>query len=74
MPLVQAKCTACGAVLTFESTQEAAVCQSCDNAFVVENAINNYHAYNITINNITAENMVGDAESEKEQLYRNCGN
>lgn len=43
MPLVPAKCTVCGAVLTIDSTKETAVCQSCDNAFVVEKAINNYN-------------------------------
>lgn len=72
MPLVPAKCTVCGAVLTIDSTKEAAVCQSCGNAFVVENAINNYNTYNNIVNNITADTVVVNAESEKEQLYRNA--
>lgn len=72
MPLVPAKCTVCGAVLSIESTKEAAVCQSCGNAFVVENAINNYNTYNNTVNNITADTVIVNAESEKEQLYRNA--
>ena len=72
MPLVPAKCTVCGAVLSIESTKEAAVCQSCGNAFVVENAINNYNTYNNTVNNITADTVIVNSESEKEQLYRNA--
>lgn len=71
MPLVPAKCTVCGAVLTIDSTKEATVCQSCGNAFVVENAINNYNTYNNIVNNITADTVVVNAESEKEQLYKN---
>lgn len=72
MPLVPAKCTVCGAVLTIDSNKEAAVCKSCGNAFVVENAINNYNTYNNTVNNITADTVIVNTESEKEQLYRNA--
>ena len=50
MPLVNAKCTNCGATLTVDEDKEAAVCQYCNSAFIVEKAINNY---NIT-NNINA--------------------
>ena len=72
MPLVPAKCTVCGAVLTIDSSKEAAVCRSCGNAFVVENAINNYNTYNNIVNNITADTVVVQGESEKEQLHRNA--
>lgn len=68
MPLVPAKCTVCGAVLTIDSTKEAAVCQSCGNAFVVEKAINNYNTYNSVVNNITSDNLIVHIESEKERL------
>ena len=47
MPLVNAKCTNCGANLTVDETKDAAVCQYCGSAFIVEKAINNY---NTTIN------------------------
>ena len=50
MPLVEAKCTKCGAALTVDDSKEAMVCQYCGEAFIVEKAINNY---NIT-NNIQA--------------------
>ena len=68
MPLVPAKCTVCGAVLTIDSTKEAAVCQNCGNAFVVEKAINNYNTYNSVVNNITSDNVIVHIESEKERL------
>lgn len=45
MPLVQAKCTNCGAALEVDNTQDAMVCKYCGNAFVVEKAINNYTSY-----------------------------
>ncbi len=47
MPLVNAKCTNCGANLTVDEAKDAAVCQYCGSAFIVEKAINNY---NTTIN------------------------
>lgn len=68
MPLVPAKCTVCGALLYIDSSKEAAVCQSCGNAFVVEKAINNYNTYNSVVNNITSDNVIVHIESEKERL------
>lgn len=50
MSFVNAKCTNCGATLTVDNDKEAAICQYCNSAFIVEKAINNY---NIT-NNINA--------------------
>ena len=50
MPLVNAKCTNCGANIKIDDNKEAAVCEFCGSAFIVEKAINNY---NIT-NNINA--------------------
>lgn len=61
MPLVPAKCTVCGAILTINSDEDAAVCNSCGNAFVVEKAINNYNTYN-TINAETVVVQGADAE------------
>ena len=51
MPLVDAKCTNCGATLKVDNTNEAAICEHCGSAFIIEKAINNY---NVT-NNINAE-------------------
>lgn len=50
MPLVNAKCTNCGADLNVDRNKEAAVCEFCGSAFIVEKAINNYY----TTNNINA--------------------
>lgn len=58
--------------MTIDSTEEAAVCQSCGNAFVVEKAIDNYNTYNKNVNNINANTVVVNAASEKELLYRNA--
>lgn len=46
MPIVQAKCTNCGANLEVDSTREAAVCPFCGTAYVVEKAVNNYNTVN----------------------------
>ena len=51
MPLVQAKCTNCGANLQVESTKDAAVCENCGTAFIIEKAINEF---NIAKANISA--------------------
>lgn len=66
MPLVPAKCTICGAILTINSEKEAAICNNCGNAFIVEHAINNYNTYN-TIN---ADTVVVKGVNE-EQLLKN---
>lgn len=50
MPLVNAKCTNCGANLQVDNTKDAAICQYCGSAYIVEKAINNYN----TVNNINA--------------------
>ncbi len=55
MPLVNAKCTNCGANLNVDNTKDAAICQYCGSAFIVEKAINNY---NITNNNNINANVV----------------
>lgn len=51
MPLVNAKCTNCGANLQVDNTKDAAICQYCGSAYIVEKAINNYN----TVNHIHAE-------------------
>lgn len=43
MSLVNAKCTNCGATLIVENTNDAAMCQFCGSAFIIEKAINNFN-------------------------------
>ena len=68
MPFVQAKCTICGAELKIDSSKEAAICESCGNAFIVEKAINNYNTYSSVTNNINTDKLVLNIELEKERL------
>jgi len=49
MSLTQAQCTNCGANLSVDSAKEAAVCNFCGSAFIVEKAINNYNIANAQI-------------------------
>ena len=56
MPFVQAKCPECGGMLAVDDSKKAAVCQFCGDAFIVQEAINNYNTYNIT-NNTTNQNF-----------------
>ena len=62
MPLVQAKCTNCGANLEINNTLDAAVCPYCGAAFIVEKAINNYN----TTNHINARvvNVYGGSSAD----------
>ena len=55
MPLVNAKCTNCGANLKIDSSKDAAICEFCGSAFIVEKAVNNY---SITNNNQIHANVV----------------
>lgn len=56
MPFVQAKCPNCGGMLAVDDSKKAAICQFCEDAFIVEEAVNNYNTYNIT-NNTTNQNF-----------------
>ena len=64
MPIVEAKCTNCGAALQVDNTKDAAVCPYCQTPFIIEKAINNY---NIS-NNITAGtvNIIGGNSADFE--------
>ncbi len=46
MPLVEVKCTNCGQTLRVDDSKDAAICEFCGSAFIVEKAINNYNSYN----------------------------
>jgi len=48
MPMIAAKCTQCNAILQVNSSKDAAICDHCGTAFIIEKAINflqNYHSY-----------------------------
>lgn len=70
MPLVNVKCTNCGATLKVDDTQDAAVCEFCGSAYIVEKAIQNYYV----TNNINADNVfvTGKGDAEKERLLKNA--
>lgn len=60
MSFVQAKCPECGGMLAVDADKKAAVCQFCSEAFIVQEAINNYNTYNETINNYNTTHQYGD--------------
>lgn len=67
MPLVNAKCTNCGANLEVDNAKDAAICPYCQTAYIVEKAINNY---SIT-NNINAEQVnIFYSDSEENKIQR----
>ena len=59
MAFVAAKCTQCGANLQVDETKEAANCEHCGSAFIVEKAINNYNVANAQINAEVVNVQVG---------------
>lgn len=69
MPIVPAKCTACGANLNVDSNKDAAVCNYCGSAFIIEKAINNYNNYNtinadkVVVEGIQVETLLKNAET-----------
>ncbi len=78
MPLVEAKCTNCGAVLQVDDSLDAAICPYCNTAYIVEKAINNYTITNNITNNITAGvvniiNKTSDFEIETGVLKKYRG-
>lgn len=76
MPLVAAQCTNCGAALQVDNTKDAAVCQYCGSAFIVEKAIHNYeinNTYKIENANIIVNDEKSFAkrmEAAEEYLYK----
>lgn len=56
MPFVNAKCPNCGGTLQVDNSKRAAMCPFCKEAYVVEDAINNY----ITNNYTTVEHLHAD--------------
>ena len=60
MPFVNAKCTNCGAGLEVDSTKEAAICNYCGAAYIVEKAINNYQVENHNTIHAQVVNIYGE--------------
>ena len=67
MPLVLAKCPNCGATLQVDNTKDAAICQHCSSAYVVEKAINHY----TVTNHIVAESV--NVFNQKEDFSIRAG-
>ena len=72
MSLVDAKCTNCGSPLKVDNKQEAAVCEFCGSAFIVEKAINNYNTYNVNLNDFSGANVVINNQADLGALYNNA--
>lgn len=70
MPLLDAKCPNCGGILKVDGGKEAAICEYCGNAYVVEKAIQNYYVTNNVINNYTGDINVLD--NRTEELYNSA--
>ena len=71
--LVPAKCPDCGGLVEVDSEKKAAMCQHCGNAFIVEEAVNNFNTtFNITNNynttNVTNQNI---GEGAVVNIYEN---
>jgi len=76
MSLKEAKCTNCGSSIKIDPTQDAANCEYCGAAFIVEKAINNYNIANAQINAQTVNVNIGNREFviEKGVLVEYKGN
>jgi len=76
MSLVQAKCTSCGANIKVDQEKDAANCEFCGAAFIVEKAINNYNIANAHISTQTVNVNVGSGDFviEKGVLKEYKGN
>ena len=87
MPLVQAKCTNCGANIQVDNTKDTAICPSCGTTFIVEKAITNHNMVNSISANVVnvyggssgnfvvrggaLENNNGDASESNEDFWTN---
>lgn len=71
MPLVQAKCTQCGASLKVNNEASTALCPFCKMEYVVQDAINNYVTNNYThIDTLNAEHVTVNDDRSAEQRLR----
>ncbi len=73
MPLVNAKCTNCGATLEIDSAKDAVICPHCSSAFIAEKAINYYNTTLVTnVETLHAE-VVNIAESNQLETLIKSG-
>lgn len=64
MPLVSAKCTACGASIKIDDSKESGYCEYCGTQYITEKVINNYNVSgNINIDNATINIVGGDVNN-----------
>ncbi len=61
MAIVEMKCPNCGGIIKGESSTAALICDYCNKAFVVREAINNY---NSTVNNITNNQITNNIKAD----------
>ena len=74
MPIVPAKCTNCGAPLQVDSGKKAAVCPYCNEAYIVEEAINNYNYVTYQTTNIAHADVVQVSDDHGAQARITAGN
>lgn len=66
MPLVKAQCTNCNGTLEVDSTKDAAICPYCNQAYIIEKAIQHFQVNNhFNISNATIQ-----VETEYEKLRK----
>ena len=70
MSLVEAKCTNCGSILKVDNEKEAAICEFCGSAFIVEKAIN-YNSIVANVVNIYNSNESIDIKPTKKEYSEN---
>ena len=59
MPLLQAKCTNCGADLKVDGSKDAAICPYCGSAYIVEKTIANFYCSSVGSINASVVNIYG---------------
>ena len=71
MPIVSAVCPSCGAQLDVDNGKDAGICKYCGNAFITENAINNYNIkYEVKADTVIMNNRASmDELLEREEVY-----
>lgn len=68
MSFMQGKCPECGGLLAADSSKKATTCPFCGEAFIVQEAINNYNIYNITNSNTSHNHSAGSVVNVFENL------
>lgn len=66
MSIINAKCTNCGANLKVDSSRDAAICEFCGSAYVVEKAVQNYNITNNNQINANVVNIYGESSCDFE--------